>query len=95
MLHLLSPYARQRVRVLMEQGAGVKETMQCLFPIHQTFWWLKRHYNQHDSNEPLQSSGQPTNWTDEVLELIDTAQLGDSMSNCSSCIYAICHFALS
>ena len=73
--------------------------MQCLFPIHQTFWWFKRHYNQHDSIEPLQSSGRPMKLTDEVLELIDTAmitlQLGNSMSNCSSYIYAICHFALS
>jgi len=37
--------------------------------------------------------------TDEVLELIDTAmitlQLGNSMSNCSSYMYAICHFVLS
>ena len=55
--------------------------------------------HQHNSIEPLQSSGWPMKLTDEVLELIDTAmitlQLGNSMSNCSSYIYAICHFALS
>ena len=54
--------------------------------------------HQHNSIEPLQSSGWPMKLTDEVLELIDTAmitlQLGNSMSNAAAIYmpYATLHY---
>ena len=82
MLHQLSLYARQRARELMAQGASVKETMESLhkegiFPCRRTVWQFKRHYDQHGSIEPLQSSGQLMQLTDEVLQVIKTSMQGD------------------
>ena len=48
-----------------------------MFPRHQTVWWFKRHWNQYGSVEPLQSSGQPTKPTDEVIEVINIAMQED------------------
>ena len=60
----LSLYSRQRIKILLRDGATIAEIValknEGILTCRQTVWRMKCHLETHNSIEPLPKSGRPT-----------------------------------
>ena len=78
----LSLYSRQRIKILLRDGATIAEIVDALknegiLTCRQTVWRMKCHLEAHNSIEPLPKSGRPTKLTGRVLQSIENSMQRD------------------
>ena len=78
----LSLYSRERIKVLLRDGASIAEIVDALkkediITCRQTVWRLQRHLDAHGSITPLPKSGRPTKLPGRVLQSIENSMQRD------------------
>ena len=87
----LSMYSRERIKVLLHDGASIAEIVDALkkediITCRQTVWRLQRHLDAHGSITPLPKSGRPTKLTGRVLQSIENSMQGDAGKELASTV---------
>ena len=96
----LSTYSRQRIKVLLENGASTSDIVSTLrregvVTCRQTVWRFQCHMQRHQCIAPLPKSGRKTKLTERALQCIENCMRKDDETTGKELVQAVTQTVLS
>ena len=90
----LSTYSRQRIKVLLENGASTSDIVSALrregvVTCRQTVWRFQCHMQRHQCIAPLPKSGRKTKLTERALQCIENCMRKDDETTGKELVQAV------